>query len=445
MIIDYPQKQRIGFTYVLDLLAPASPYGRALLRKLRPFAPREVGALQRELDAIEAILSLSPALLAQIEEQFAQLRDIRGSLSRIGGALDEVDLFEIKCYLLILDALGPLFARAGFILAETLPALELLDPEGNRVASFAVSERFSPALAEIRAEKRNALPDARADIIERERAEEEQVMERLSAKLLPWKNALQQNADSIAHIDLRIQKAKLARQYHCAKPAIGTHTLHFAGMVNPQIANFTPLHISLAPGATVLTGYNMGGKSVTLKTLALNVLLIHCGFYPFAESASCPLFDQLYLVSEDLEDATRSLSSFGGEVVRLREIAGGEGFALILLDEPARGTNPAEGGAIARGLCAYLNAQKNISVIATHYEGVAARANAHYRAAGLQDIDIETLCRFPEAERPAQIARHMDYGIAPVSPDQALPANALMICRLLGLGEELMRYIISET
>jgi len=57
-------------------------------------------------------------------------------------------------------------------------------------------------------------------------------------------------------------------------------------MINPQIADvleekgkrFTPVSIALEKGATVITGANMGGKSVALKTIALNILLTQCGF-----------------------------------------------------------------------------------------------------------------------------------------------------------------------
>lgn len=476
--LDFAQKQRIGFQYVLDLCSPASPYGREALRKLRPFSPREADTLQEELDNIECIrhvLQNNTDSVMRLEECFSQLRDIRASLSRIGADLDEVEFFEIKQYLLQLETIRPIFAEItkqckGIVLQETLPALDFLDLEGNRIASFAVSEHYSPRLAEIRAAKRELERDlrgaegesretlliARAELANRERAEEAIVLGQLSAGLLPWREALLQNTQAIARLDLLLQKAKLALQYNCAKPSIGGEILRFSGMVHPQIAKtiaergvaFTALDISLGIGATAISGANMGGKSVALKSLALNVLLIHCGFYPFAAEAQCPLFDALYLLSEDLESTERGLSSFGGEMVRLCEILEHKGFALLLLDEPARGTNPTEGAAIVRGICAYLNQCRDISVLASHYEGASSNAAAHYQVAGLQGVDMDALSaalvNLPRKERPPYIARYMDYGIAPVPKGQATPAAALNICRLLGMDDALLNCILVE-
>lgn len=66
-------------------------------------------------------------------------------------------------------------------------------------------------------------------------------------------------------------------------------------MINPQTADalhssgrkFTPVSIELLSGSTVITGANMGGKSVAVKTLALNVLLALCGFPVFAGKPNC--------------------------------------------------------------------------------------------------------------------------------------------------------------
>lgn len=45
----------------------------------------------------------------------------------------------------------------------------------------------------------------------------------------------------------------------------------------------------------MITGANMGGKSVALKTVAENVLLFQMGFFVFAKYASIPLLDFIFL------------------------------------------------------------------------------------------------------------------------------------------------------
>ena len=164
-------------------------------------------------------------------------------------------------------------------------------------------------------------------------------------------------------------------------PELTGGALELEGMTSPKVADalrgqgkeFTPISISLGRGAAVITGANMGGKSVAMKTLALNVLLVHCGFFPFAQRARCPLFHQMYIISEDLESVDRGLSSFGGEIVRFNQMSAqlGEGFSLVLLDEFARGTNPDEGADLVQAVTRYLDRQNVIAVLATHYDNVA--------------------------------------------------------------------------
>jgi len=63
--------------------------------------------------------------------------------------------------------------------------------------------------------------------------------------------------------------------------------INFIEAFNPEIKEilekgakvFTPVSIDLSSGATIITGANMGGKSVTLKTIVLNLLLGQMGFF----------------------------------------------------------------------------------------------------------------------------------------------------------------------
>jgi dsDNA-specific endonuclease/ATPase MutS2 len=191
----------------------------------------------------------------------------------------------------------------------------------------------------------------------------------------------------------------------------------------------------------------MGGKSVALKTLALNVYLMHCGLFPFAERAACPLFDSLLFLAEDAENVDNGLSSFGGEILRLQEslAAVREGFCLVLLDEFARGTNPDEGAALVQGLTEYLNALPVMAVLATHYDKVAQKASAHYQVVGLRNASEEELsARLRDLDGAGSLKllqQYMNYGLYPVWDAGDCPKDALRICRLLGLEEEILSLV----
>ncbi|MCL2201623.1 MAG: hypothetical protein FWB75_06620 [Oscillospiraceae bacterium] len=481
-MLDHGQKDRIGFTYVMSLIEPASPFGREALRSMKPYAAGQENVLNQELQNIAKTIELLDALGSQytaLEQIFSQTKDIRASIGRIGSDLSEVDMFELKRFVLHLEQISPLFSEIndvanykGLKIQDTDPALSLLDPGGSKVAVFHISSAFSPALADIRSEKKAVelelrdikgeeaqavLTARRASLAEREQEEELKVLRWISEKLIPCREALLHNATVIGELDLTIQKAKLATAHKACMPEPGGSLIRFAHMSSPHMESilvehgrrFTPLSMEINAGATVITGANMGGKSVALKTLALNVMLIHYGFFPFAEQAQCPLLDGMHLVSDDLEAADRGLSSFGGEIVKLQEILSDveTGKTLVLLDEFARGTNPSEGGKIARGVCAYLSKHSAFAVMTTHYEGVSALAGAHYQVAGLRKMHMDqAVAEKMEAvsieERVSMIAGYMDYGLLRVCTGEKLPEDAINICRLLGLKKEIIDYSI---
>ena len=76
---------------------------------------------------------------------------------------------------------------------------------------------------------------------------------------------------------------------------------------------------------------------------------------------------------------------------------------------------------LARALVKHLNSLNCVAVLTTHYDGVASAAKRHYQVAGLDEA-----------------ARKMDYRLVLAQPDAPCPQDALKVCRMLGLSEDLM-------
>lgn len=472
--LTFAQKETIGFQYVLDAMHPCSPYGRQQLQALAPMGLQHRQELLRQFGNIQRILQLQDHRreLDQLLRILMSMKMVRPTAEKcLETDLNEIELFELKRFLLQSEEIFNLFSKIqptlgleGIALRDTRPALDLLDPEGNRVATFHIPDALWEQLAALRREKRQleaalrqqpeeALQQRRTEIAGAEALEEQRIHGILSRQLRPYIADMLANMQAIADLDLTAEKARIARLFGGCRPELTADSLVLEKMENPRIAaalaergqRFTPVSISLERGATVITGANMGGKSVALKTLALNLLLVHCGFFPFAATARVPLFDGLHMISEDLESVDRGLSSFGGEMVRfshtLQQMA--TGFHFLLLDEFARGTNPREGAAIVRSVTRYLNGCNAIAVLATHYDNVAALANAHYQVAGLRDLDWDALALQIASQGSQtgaeQIAKYMNYGLYRVDGQQACPRDALNICRLLGMPAEIMQ------
>lgn len=478
--LTFAQKENIGFRYVLDALQPSSPFGQALVRELRPWGPADRAELQRQFFNIQRVLDAEATCRPALEgllRILMTMKMVRSTAEKcLETALDEIELFELKRFLLRCfelqphwEKLRPLLQLEGIEILDTTQALDILDPEQNRVAAFFIADTQSPLLHQLRKQKKELeLQIAQAEGQTRETlmqmhsraaGEEEQELSRiraaLSLALRPHVSAMVHNMDAIGQLDLTVEKARLARRWGGVMPQLTRDHLEMTDMVNPRIRDllanrdqtFTPISIALERGATVITGANMGGKSVALKTVALNILLVHCGFFPFATQAAIPLFDGIHILSEDLENVDRGLSSFGGEMVRFNEVVrqlDGH-FPFLVLDEFARGTNPDEGAAIVQAVTEYLNGQNAITVLATHYDNVAPKANAHYQVVGLRQLDLQQLQREIAGMQGRagmdHINRYMNYGLYRVEGRQDCPRDALNICRLLGMDPHILEMV----
>ena len=478
--LTFAQKENIGFRYVLDALQPSSPFGQALVRDLQPLDPTQRAELQRQFANIQRVLDAEVRCRQPLDSLLRILmtmKMVRATAEKcLETVLDEIELFEIKRFLLRCfellphwQKLEPMLQLEGIQILDTTEALDILDPEQNRVAAFFINDSQSPLLQQIRKQKKElelqlaqAHGDTHTELLgmhSRTAGEEEQELARiraaLSLALRPYISAMLHNMDAIGQLDLTVEKARLARRWGGVMPVLTQDRLEMKDMVNPRIRDllvnrdqsFTPVSIALEKGATVITGANMGGKSVALKTVALNILLVHCGFFPFAKEATVPLFDSIHILSEDLENVDRGLSSFGGEMVRfnqvIRQLDGA--FPFIVLDEFARGTNPDEGAAIVQAVTEYLNNQNAITVLATHYDNVAPKANAHYQVVGLRQLDLQQLQReivgLQGQEGMTHISRYMNYGLYRVEGRQDCPRDALNICRLLGMDPQILQMV----
>ncbi|MCR5809759.1 MAG: hypothetical protein K6G56_09435 [Clostridiales bacterium] len=473
-MLDRNQLSSIGFSWVTENTEVLTPYGAELIRRPHYYSAEETELLEREQKNVRALCS---ALLERPEEMNVLMRllmpikDIRRSIGALAErTLSEVELFEVKRFLMELELIAPQLAKTGAELAgleiTALPrALGILDPDSAGSPSFYVSDRLSPKLAGIRAARRRVDDEIKRTggseelRIERTRlaAEEEEenalVRAQMCEKLRAWRESMQLNAEHIGRLDLAVAKARLMLKTGAAMPKVGGEGFALRGMYNPRFAeslsekgrSFVPVSLKLMKGSVVITGANMGGKSVAIKTLALNVQLAMCGFPVFAEEAELPFVEDIYLLSEDREDTESGLSSFGGEMKAFDDMLKNTAKSrnvLVLLDEFARGTNPNEGAALVAAAAKLFNKRENVyAVIATHFDGVAKLARLHYQVAGLRNADQERLRLEMKNGSPDTLAKYMDYGLYPVSPSEEPPRDAVTIIKALGVSGEFTELI----
>lgn len=475
--MDFWQRENIGFEFIKSKMLPATPFGAELVKSIRPFRKDERDILETELSNLNK-LSLNyeevKSDINAIRRIFMQMKDVRGSI-KFGrdNTLSDIELFEIKILLMQLEKLKPVVERvsdelrlAGFFMEPVSIAADILDPDKRRIPTFSIYDEYSDTLKEIRKKKRDielrmqsdealfeVLKDKRLSITAREEKEERRIREELSVKLRPYFDTVIKNIDSVARLDLLIEKHRVSKLYPSCLPQITKDTLILKDTTNPYICDileskglkFTPVSIEMGLGTTVLTGANMGGKSVTLKTVALNTYLALCGFFVYAVSASIPAFDEIIMISEESQSVAKGLSSFGAQIVELKNLLNEieNKFVFAILDEFARGTNPKEGESLVRGLVSLLNTKKTVSLLVTHFDHVAELSKSHYQVKGLQGVSEDKissslLTKSDDDAKITAISQFMNYGIFKVDKDAKPPKEALMICRLLGLQNELL-------
>lgn len=475
--MDFWQRENIGFEFIKGKMLPATPFGAELVKSIRPFRKDERDILEVELSNLNKLSSNYEEVKSDINtirRIFMQMKDVRGSI-KFGrdNTLSDIELFEIKILLMQLEKLKPVVERVsdelrldGFFMEPVSIAVDILDPDKRRIPTFSIYDEYSDTLKEIRKKKRDIelrmqsdealfeeLKDKRLDITAKEEKEERRIREELSIKLRPYFDTVINNINTVARLDLLIEKHRVSKLYPSCLPQITKDTLILKDTTNPYICDileskglkFTPVSIEMGLGTTVLTGANMGGKSVTLKTVALNTYLALCGFFVYADSASIPAFDEIIMISEESQSVAKGLSSFGAQIVELKNLLNEieNKFVFAILDEFARGTNPKEGESLVRGLVALLNTKKTVSLLVTHFDHVAELSKSHYQVRGLQGVSEDRissslLTKSDDDAKITAISQFMNYGIFKVDKDAKPPKEALMICRLLGLQNELL-------
>ncbi|WP_197050731.1 endonuclease MutS2 [Deinococcus sp. YIM 77859] len=233
-----------------------------------------------------------------------------------------------------------------------------------------------------------------ARLILDEEAEVRRILAELSG-LLAQDAEIPMTLATIGELDLIAAKARLARDWRLNRPEPASdHTYDLREARHPLIENPVPNDIGLGETKLLLiTGPNMGGKTATLKTLGLAVLMHQCGMYVPAASARLPVVRDVLVDIGDEQSIEASLSTFASHLKHLRYVLRHAApDTLVLVDELGSGTDPEEGAALAQALIETLLAQDARGIITSHLSPLKLFA---LETPGLKNasmgFDLETL------------------------------------------------------
>ncbi len=323
-----------------------------------------------------------------------------------------------------------------------LPELEVTDQDYTSVTlQLKATDQVRKYIA--------GMEDLNADID----TEEERVREVLSRRIAGRAAVLLANCEKIGALDLALSKAIYALRHRLSRPEItAEHVIEFEEGRNLQVEDiisakgkeYCPVSLALADGVTLITGANMGGKTISLKLAGQIPILAQYGFFVPARRARIGLSNYMQILIGDSQSVERGLSSFGSEMEELKEILdNGQERSLILIDEIASGTNPTEGTALTKSLVDYLLTKPYISLITTHFESVTEREGVvNMQVVGLADCDFTKLNseikRANRRDRINIISKYMDYRLRRVENGAQVPKDALNIAAMLGIDKAII-------
>lgn len=438
-----------GLRFMVDQLDIQSSIGRRMLLSTELLTSGSaILNLHAELKRMVETMSdaSKEATTLKLQSKLAQLRDIKGTIRNIehGVSLDDIQLFEVKHFSIISEEIRQICERELIGTAEPLPldnVIAMLDPEGNKVPSFYVYDSYSTELAAIRKRIKSTCDDLLLpELYDTAYAIEDSIRAKLSHELCSYVNALSTSLERLGKLDILIAKAQLAIRHRLVCPTISNGETRYEGLFNPQVKTilaengnqFQPVDIDISNGITLISGANMAGKTVLLKTLALSQYLCQLGFFVPARQATITVVNKVLTSIGDDQSELKGLSAYAAEILKIDQIvtaAKSDKHILILIDELARTTNPTEGKAIVTATANLLNELKIKGIITTHYSGIATSCR-RLRVKGFAKEVTESVTLH-------NITDFIDYSLIDDTTGVA-PQEALRIAALLGVDGDLL-------
>ncbi|PND40692.1 endonuclease MutS2 [Leuconostoc mesenteroides] len=263
----------------------------------------------------------------------------------------------------------------------------------------------------------------------KENAEEQRVLQELSAELEPHINEIQQNVQILGHFDFVNAKARLAARLDAMQPTVSVEN-HISlrqawhPLLDKKIAVANDISLGDSYKTIIITGPNTGGKTITIKTLGLLQLMAQSGlFITTRQPSTVGIFDEVFADIGDEQSIEQNLSTFSSHMANIVSMLDHiDNKTLVIFDELGAGTDPAEGAALAIAILDKVASLGAYTIATTHYPELKLYGyNRPETKNASMVFDVETL----------QPTYQFLMGV----PGQS---NALAIAKRLGFGEDVI-------
>jgi DNA mismatch repair protein MutS2 len=226
-------------------------------------------------------------------------------------------------------------------------------------------------------------------LMEEEQAEVHRILIEMTRRIGERAVDIAAAAEILAELEVQFAKARFAHEYDGCMPrfiSIGAKdalVLHKAKhpllmrTLRPKNIDVVPISVELSGEyrQLIISGPNTGGKTVSLKTMGLLVLMAQAGIPVPAEHCDFPIFDAVLADIGDYQSIEQNLSTFSAHVTNIDFISRTATHdSMVLLDELGSATDPEEGAALAVSIADHFRQVGAITVISTHHTSLKVYA-----------------------------------------------------------------------
>ncbi len=221
-----------------------------------------------------------------------------------------------------------------------------------------------------------------------ERREVQRILRELTSKLSVYSSLLQTWLEVIGEFDFIRAKGRLGVEMHGNLPNVydkaiidlqnAYHPLLY--LYNKKNGKPTiPVTLKLDEKARILviSGPNAGGKTVTMKTVGLNQMMLQSGLLvPVSPNSQMGIFKQLFIHIGDTQSIEFELSTYSSHLLHMKYfIENANGKTMFFIDELGSGSDPSLGGSFAEVIMEELNRKHSYGIVTTHYLNLKVMAN----------------------------------------------------------------------